>query len=127
MRNILLIDKRSTFISDIQTHMMIENHTFTICSGISDVSNLMLTIQNFNPSEIYLSENMIDSQPDWNFSNIAVKTYALSDEGEKYLQSYGYPYAGKISSTLELIDVMERNIIVNADEKLSMNNNNGTS
>ena len=84
MRNILLIDKRSTFISDIQTHMMIENHTFTICSGISDVSNLMLTIQNFNPSEIYLSENMIDSQPDWNFSNIAVKTYALSDEGEKY-------------------------------------------
>ena len=117
MRSILLIDKRSTFISDIQTHMMIENHTFTICSGISDVSNLMVTIQNFNPTEIYLSENMIDAQPDWNFSNILVKTYALSDEGEIYLLNSGYPYVGKICSTLELIDIIEKNIIINTDIK----------
>lgn len=123
MRSILLIDKRNTFISDIQTRMLLENYDFEICSGISETDSLMTTIQNFHPNEIYVADNIIESQRDWDFSNISVKSYATSPEGEAALLTKKVTYAGMIKDTSDLINIIENNSIYENKQKSEVNTN----
>lgn len=114
MNRIVLIDKRQNFLSDVNTRMIMDDErSFTIETVLSEATAIWGVIDQYKPTMLVISENMIEDMPDWDFP-IPVVMYASDALGMKKINEVGFDSYGIVISSQDLLDAIDNNRIYKA-------------
>lgn len=111
MNRIALIDKRQNFLADINTRMIMDDErSFTIETVLSDATAICGVIDQYRPTMLVISDNMIEDMPDWDFS-VPVVMYASDVTRLQKINEMGLDNFGVITSVQSLLDAIDGNKI----------------
>ena len=108
MMRFIVVDARKTFLDDIRTRLLLDDErNIDVVSELSSADNLHNAINTFKPDVVVISENIVDTQEDWNFEGTTIVGYSLTDSGDAIFAQFGLPSYGIIRNTAHLLNLME--------------------
>lgn len=113
MKTVAIIDARESFLADISTRIMVEDSAeFDLVATSSSPEDITKIINRKKPDEIVVSENILRTQPDWEYG-VTVTSYAQTADGINLADNYGLKSYGIITRTDELIEVINKGLFKN--------------
>lgn len=107
MMNIIVVDARNSFLDDINTRILLDDHNVEIVSTLNSAENLHNAISVFRPDIVAISENIVETQRDWSYADAVIVGYAITPDGKELFKKYSLPCYGVIKNTAHLLNLLE--------------------
>ena len=104
---IIIVDNRDTFLDDVNTRLLLDDRNVEIAAALDSAENLHNAIGKYNPDLTVISENILDTQESWDYTDTVLIGYALTPEGKAAFKAKGIPCYGVIKNTTHLLNLLE--------------------
>ena len=104
---IIVIDSRDTFLSELQIRVMLDDRDITFSELLSSSKDIRHILSQSIPDAVVVAENVLDQQEDWLFPGCTVIGYRTKKDGENpFLQRKipAYPYTSSAQILLDRIE-----------------------
>ena len=111
MKNLMILDSREGFLSDVRTRMVLDDERdLNIVSTLQTTENIHNAITQHKPDIVAVCENLFETQADWNYNGSQVVGYALTDAGRKLFASAGVPFYAISNDAGDLLDKIDQGL-----------------
>ena len=105
MTNVIVVDAREDFLADINTRMVLDDERgLSVLTTLTSAEHLHIALQRYKADIVAVCDNLIDTQEDWSYDNIAVVGYAATPEGALKISAKGLPSYGVVRQVSVLLD-----------------------
>lgn len=111
MTNVIVVDVREDFLADINTRMVLDDErNLSVLTTLTSAEHLHIALQRYKADIVAVCDNLIDTQEDWSYDNIAVVGYAATPEGALKISAKGLPSYGVVRQVSVLLDKLESGV-----------------
>lgn len=108
MLKFIVVDARKNFLDDIRTRLLLDDErNIDVVSELSSADNLHNAINAYKPDIVAICENIVETQEDWNYADVTIVGYALTEYGTSLFGKFGLPCYGIVRNTAHLLNLME--------------------